>query len=84
MPIRHLDPKQLADVAGMDQAMAEAADDLRLLIEHATANYGDLDETRATADYAQGLLGEASWQRMELVSVLALAVVRLARRQTDG
>jgi hypothetical protein len=65
-----------ADVALMDQALAEADNDCLRLVDHLRAKDGD--RARATAELVQGLLDSASWDRLELASTLGAAVAILA------
>lgn len=65
-----------ADVALMDQALAEADADCLRLVDHLRSKGGD--RARATAELVQGLLDSPSWDRLELASTLGAAVAMLA------
>lgn len=75
----NLDPAQLANVGGMDQAVAEARDNLEDLIAYARKAEADWDDTRLGAEIAQGLMNMGAWNRTSLAGVLGVAVARLAR-----
>lgn len=69
-----------ADLALMDQARAEARDDLARLRAAYAGKASSRDESAALTWLVQGMLDGPSWGRLELVTVLGEALAELARR----
>ena len=61
-----------------DQALAETRDDLNKLLDAARKYLADTEPDEVISDMVQGLLDQPAWDRLELASVLGMAVVDLA------
>ena len=66
------------DIAQMDQALAEARNDMRTLVDHLRTKVAEDGPAVAASQLVQGLLDSPSWDRLELASVLGAAVAALA------
>lgn len=76
-----LDGGQLANVSGMDRAIARARDNLDRFIEQTRAQLSiEPDRTRATAEVAQALIHATTDNTVhaEMTAAFAVALVRLA------
>lgn len=83
---RFTPPPHEGDTAAMDQALAEARDDLNRLIDHLRPRATDVGIDLAVSRLVQGLLNDLDWDRLVLASTLGAAVGRLAapKQPTGG
>jgi len=73
-----------AHIALRDAALAETRDDLKKLTDAARHYLIDTEPDQVISDMVQGLLDQPLWDRLELASVLGMAVVRLAEAAADA
>lgn len=78
---------QLDDEPGMlaelDQVIAETQQDLDRLVDTVEQWLPERGAARSYNQMVTGLLAQPAWDRFNLVTVLGLAVVRLAERRTE-
>ncbi len=70
-------PQQLAM---LDQALAESRSDLARLLDTARKLVAERGPDIAADQLIQGLLGQQEWDRLNLSTVLGVALVELARK----
>jgi len=70
-----------AQVALLDEARAEARDDLNNCLDAFREQFDSHGEDWAVTWFVQGLLDEASWDRLNLVTALGEAVARLVAKE---
>jgi hypothetical protein len=74
--------EQPYDIALMDQALAEAREDLLRLVGHLRQCTDD--RARSTSGLVQGLLDHPEWDRLMLASVLGAAVVFIVEHSPEA
>ena len=78
-PDSEYSPQQLAM---LDQALAESRSDLARLLDTARRFVAERGPDIAADQLIQGLLGQQSWNRLNLSTVLGVALVEFVRKES--